>query len=80
MAAAKRYRPPFGHLALLLQVPGPDVLERLTAEKGAPLDDAEQDIALERIAAAQVWLESFAPDEARLAIHYDALPATAAEL
>ena len=77
---AGRYRPPFAHLALLLQVPGPDIMERLEAEKGAPLDDAEKDIARERIAAAQAWLADFAPEQARLAIHYDALPASAADL
>ena len=54
---AARFRPPFAHLALLLQVPGPDIMDRLAAEKGAPLDDAEQDVALERIAAAEKWLE-----------------------
>jgi lysyl-tRNA synthetase class 1 len=77
---ADRYRPPFGHLALLLQVPGPDVLERLDQEKGSHLDEAEADIAVERIAAAEVWLESFAPPEARLAIQYDALPTSAGDL
>ena len=79
-AEAARYRPPFGHLALLLQVPGPDPIERLAAEKGAALDDAEIEIALERVAAARAWLEHFAPPEARLAIHYDALPAEATDL
>ena len=73
---AARFRPAFAHLALLLQVPGPDVLERLTDEKGSPLDDREQEIALERIAAAEVWLRSFAPPEARIQIQYDSLPAT----
>jgi lysyl-tRNA synthetase class 1 len=77
---AGRFRPAFAHLALLLQVPGPDIMDRLAAEKGAPLDETEQDIAFERIAAARAWLESFAPDSARLAVHYDALPAAAAEL
>jgi len=78
VAEARRFRPAFGHLALLLQVPGPDIMERLAAEKGALLDDAEIDLALERIAAAKAWLESFAPPEARFQIHYDALPAVAA--
>jgi lysyl-tRNA synthetase, class I len=50
---ATRFRPAFAHLALLLQVPGPDIMERLAAEKGSALDDAEQDIALERMASAQ---------------------------
>ena len=77
---AERYRPPFAHLALLLQVPGPDIVERLSAEKGAALDPREVDIALERVAAARAWLEHFAPPEARLVIHYDGLPAGMASL
>ena len=77
---AAQYRPPFGHLALLLQVPGTDIAGRLEAEKGAPLDAAEQAVASERIAAAQIWLEDFAPDSARVAVQYDALPAGAADL
>ncbi len=79
-AEAVRYRPPFAHLALLLQVPGPDITERLATEKGAPLDDGEMAIALERIAAARAWLEHFAPPDARLEIHYDELPPGATEL
>jgi lysyl-tRNA synthetase class 1 len=71
---AARYRPPFGHLALLLQVPGPDIIERLAQEKGAALDEHEQNTALERVAAATAWLDSFAPDSARLTVHYDGLP------
>jgi lysyl-tRNA synthetase class 1 len=77
---AGRFRPPFAHLAVLLQVPGPDIMDRLAAEKGAPLDDAEQDLALERIAAARSWLETLAPESARLTVDYDALPAAAGEL
>ena len=77
---ASRFRPPFAHLALLLQVPGPDIMDRLAAEKGAPLDDAEKGVALERIGAARAWLTTFAPDSARLTVDYDALPASAAEL
>ncbi len=55
-------------------------MERLGAEKGAPLDDAERDIALARIQAAQAWLASFAPDWARLTVDYDSLPSAAGEL
>src|SRR5205085_2057984 len=68
------------HLALLLQVPGPDIMERLEAEKGTPLSDAEKDVALERIAAAEKWLEVLAPDSAKLSVDYDTVPAAAAEL
>ena len=77
---AGRFRPPFAHLALLLQVPGPDIMDRLAAEKGSALDDAEQDVARARIEAARLWLEHFAPDAARLTVHYEALPAAAGEL
>jgi lysyl-tRNA synthetase class 1 len=80
VAEAARFRPPFAHLALLLQVPGPDIVERLAAEAGRPLTDDERAAVLERVAAAQAWLEHFAPPEARLAIHYDRLPASAATL
>lgn len=79
-AEAGRYRPPFGHLALLLQVPGPDPIERLEAEKGTPLDEVERQLALDRIKAARAWLEHFAPPEARLEVHYDGLPASASDL
>ena len=79
-AVAAQYRPPFGHLSLLLQVPGTDVRARLDKEKGAPLTQAEQAVASERIAAAQIWLEDFAPDSARFAIATDGLPAAAADL
>ncbi len=77
---AASFRPAFAHLALLLQVPGPDIMERLATEKGADLDDYEQKVALERVAAATAWLEHFAPDSARLSVQYDALPAAAAGL
>ncbi len=77
---AARFRPPFGHLALLLQVPGPGIMDRLAAEKGSALDAAEQDVALERVASAEKWLETLAPDSARLSVHFDAVPAAAAEL
>jgi lysyl-tRNA synthetase, class I len=79
-AVADRYRPPFAHLALLLQVPGPDVVERLAAELGRDLDEFERALVTERVAAAQAWLEHFASPEARLAVEYGALPAAAAEL
>jgi lysyl-tRNA synthetase class 1 len=74
------YRPAFSHLALLEQIPGIDVVERVTAEKGSALTDREAEILAERRDAARAWLESYAPDRARLAVQRDALPAAAAEL
>ncbi len=73
-AAAAAFRPAFGHLALLLQIPGVDIRERMEAEKGAPLSELEFGILDERIAAAEAWLESYAPERARLAIQRDAVP------
>jgi lysyl-tRNA synthetase class 1 len=78
--AAAVFRPAFAHLALLLQVPGPDIMERLAAEKGSALTDDEKDVALQRVASAQKWLETLAPDSARLSVYYDTLPAAAGEL
>ncbi len=71
---AAAYRPAFSHLALLEQIPGIDVVERVTAEKGSPLTDREAGILAERRAAARAWLEAYAPDSARLAVQRDALP------
>lgn len=78
-AEAAAYRPAFSHLALLEQVPGVDVLERVTAEKGSPLDDREHAILSERRAAARAWLEAYAPDSARIAVQPE-LPAAVAGL
>src|SRR6186997_837091 len=67
-AEAAAFRPPFGHLALLLQIPNVDVAERMTAEKGSGLDERERSILEERTAAARGWLASYAPDKARLEV------------
>ncbi len=79
-AVAEEFRPAFNHLALLRQIPGVDVDARMAAEKGAPLTAAEAATLRERIAAADAWLESFAPDKARLTVQRDGLPAAAAAL
>jgi lysyl-tRNA synthetase class 1 len=77
---AAAFRPPFAHLALLLQVPGVDIEERMAAEKGAPLTDREREILAERTASARAWLDEYAPEASRLVIQRDGLPAEAAEL
>ncbi len=41
-AEAAAYRPAFSHLALLEQIPGVDVVERVTAEKGSELAPREE--------------------------------------
>jgi lysyl-tRNA synthetase, class I len=79
-AEAAAYRPAFAHLALLEQIPGVDVVERVAAEKGAALTPREVAIVEERRRAARAWLASYAPDQARLAVEHDGLPAAVVEL
>ncbi len=79
-AEAAAFRPAFGHLALLLQIPGVDVAARMEAEHGAPFTDREAAILEERLRAADAWLASYAPDRARIVIQRDDLPAAAAAL
>ncbi|MDQ2964323.1 MAG: lysine--tRNA ligase, partial [Chloroflexota bacterium] len=79
-AEAAAFRPPFAHLALLLQVPGVDIEERMAAEKGAPLTDREREILAERTASARAWLDEYAPESSRLVVQRDGLPAEAVEL
>jgi lysyl-tRNA synthetase class 1 len=80
IAAGAAYRPPFAHLALLLQVPGVDVAARLEAEKGASLTDGERELLGERTRAARGWLETYAPERARIEVRRDGLPSAAAQL
>jgi lysyl-tRNA synthetase class 1 len=80
VAVGGRYRPPFAHLALLLQVPGVEVRARLEAEKGEPLTEPEVALLDERAGAARAWLDGYAPDKARIEVRQTALPAAAADL
>ena len=79
-AAAAAYRPAFAHLAMLVQVPGVDVAERVAAEKGTPLTARERQILDERVAAARRWLDVYAPERVRIAVQREQLPANAREL
>lgn len=79
-AEAARFRPAFGHLAFLVQVPDVDVAARMAAEKGDPLDAAETAILEERIRVARAWLAGFAPVRARIVVQREALPAEVAAL
>jgi lysyl-tRNA synthetase, class I len=78
-AEAAAFRPAFSHLALLLQVPGVDVAERVVAEKASALTLRETDILGERTAAARAWLDTYAPERAIVAVQV-ALPATVSDL
>ena len=78
-AEAVAYRPPFAHLAFLLQVPGVDVTAKVEAEKGQALSHRERAILDERVEAARAWLDAYAPERTRVAVQ-DELPSTTAEL
>jgi len=76
---AKRFRPAFRHLTMLVQVPGVDLEARVAAEKGEPLDDVEKAILEERASVARTWLDGWAPDRYQVSVRDD-LPAEANEL
>jgi lysyl-tRNA synthetase class 1 len=73
-AEAALFRPSFAHLAFLAQVPNADIPALMAAEKGGPLNPREVAALDERLAAARVWLEDYAPDKARMAVR-STLPA-----
>ena len=73
-AEARRFRPAFRHLTLLVQVPGVDVEARVSAEKGEPLDAAEVAILDERIGVARAWLDGFAPDRYQVSVRPELPP------
>jgi len=79
-AEAGAFRPAFGHLAMLIQIPGVDVVERVDVEKGSALTDRERAILDERAGAARAWLEAYAPESVRLTVQHEAVPPAAAEL
>jgi lysyl-tRNA synthetase class 1 len=79
-AEAAAFRSPLAHLALLVQVPGVDVVDRIETEKGSRLSARERAILDERVAAARAWLEAYAPERARLSVRRDGLPLEAETL
>lgn len=80
LAEAAAHRPAFAHLALLVQLPGIDVPERVAAEKGGPLTERELVILEERTRAVRAWLDTYAPPEARVEVRRDAVPEAVADL
>ena len=72
-AEAAAYRPAFAHLAFLLQLPDADLPAKVEAEKGAPLSARERAILDGRAKAARAWLDSYAPERARVQVQ-DQLP------
>ena len=78
-AEAAAFRASFAHLAFLIQVPGADVPALMAAEKGSALTPHEAALLDERMAAARVWLDDYAPERARMAVQDD-LPTAARSL
>jgi lysyl-tRNA synthetase class 1 len=76
---AHRFRPAFRHLTMLVQLPDVDLEGRVAAEKGAPLDEAEQAILVERAAVARAWLDGWAPERYQVSVRED-LPPDVSEL
>jgi lysyl-tRNA synthetase class 1 len=79
-AEAAAFRPPFGHLALLVQLPGIAVAERAAAEKGGPLTERELLVLEERTRAVRAWLDTYAPPEARVEVLRDGVPEAVSDL
>jgi lysyl-tRNA synthetase class 1 len=77
-AEAARFRPAFSHLAILAQV-GVDIVGRVRDEKGTDLDAAELLILQERLRSARAWLETYAPERARMEVR-STLPEEAAAI
>jgi lysyl-tRNA synthetase class 1 len=73
-AEAAAFRPPFNHLAMLVQIPGVDVAARVAAEKGSPLTPRECAILDERVTSARAWLATYAPERAVVQVQ-ETLPA-----
>jgi lysyl-tRNA synthetase, class I len=78
-AEAAAYRPTFSHLAYLVQATELEdaLFER---EKGAPLTARERELIETRVTSARRWLETYAPDGARVRPRLDELPDEAREL
>jgi lysyl-tRNA synthetase class 1 len=79
-ARAATFQLPFGHVAFLVQQPGVDLPATAAAEKGAPLSSLETALLAERERAARRWLETYAPESARIVVRREGMPAEAAEL
>ena len=52
----------------------------MTAEKGSALTEFERTLLAQRIASARAWLDSYAPERARLVVRHDGVPPEVAGL
>lgn len=62
------FYPPFSFVAQLVQIPGVNVLQAIRKYKGSALTKDEQHELEHRMAYAKIWLERFAPEDAKISI------------
>ena len=67
-AAAAAYRPPFAHLALLLQVPGVDPWPPSRSRRAHRSPSTSSACSRSASDAARAWLQNYAPDSARIEV------------
>jgi len=60
--------PRFRTLAQIMQFPNVDIIDFFTKEKGSQLTNDERKTINERIKYAKLWLEKYAPEEARFSV------------
>src|SRR6266508_4595859 len=65
------YRVRFSIVADWLQIPSADPLRKAAERKGAPLTASEAADLRRRIELARIWLERWAPEEAKFRVHDD---------
>ncbi|MGH2454183.1 MAG: lysine--tRNA ligase [bacterium] len=78
-ARPQAYRPRFGKIATLAQIPSVDLEETVAEEKGAPLTEADREELAQRVADARRWLAHYAPDAYKIEVQ-PVLPTAAAAL
>ncbi|MFC1733233.1 lysine--tRNA ligase [candidate division KSB1 bacterium] len=75
----ERFLPRFGQLVFIIQIPRLDVYESAEKMKGSTLTDEDRKEIDLRMAYAQEWLKTYAPDKYRYELQ-ETLPDTAKEL
>ncbi|HEY9876242.1 MAG TPA: lysine--tRNA ligase [Candidatus Obscuribacterales bacterium] len=67
-------------LISLLQIPHIDIKEEVAKRSDKPLSDKDWEIANQRIAVAQKWLQDYADEEEKLVLYLDRVPEKAGKL
>lgn len=62
------FYPPFSFVAQLVQIPGVNVAQAMEKYKGKPLSKDEQNELNHRMAYSKIWLDRFAPEDAKIRI------------